>query len=56
VRAVHAAAGIRAVGIDSFATSTEDARPSRREPGEVGADQLIAIGWVDELNPLTREI
>ena len=56
VRAVHAAAGVGPRGVDALAAAAEDAGPARRQPGEVGLDEVARVGRVDELDPLTREV
>ena len=56
VRTERAAAVIRPVGVDAFAARPEDARPSRREPGEVAPEPLVVVGRIVELDPGAREV
>ncbi len=34
----------------------EDACPVRQQPGQVGGDKMLVIGWVVELNPFAGEV
>ena len=56
VRAEGAAAVVRAFGEDPRAAGAEDARPPRRQPGEVAAEDLLGVVGVDELDPGAREV
>jgi hypothetical protein len=51
-----AATGVRPVGVDALAAVAEDAGPSRGQPGQVGANDLLGIGRIGELQPLAREV
>jgi hypothetical protein len=54
--AVAAAAVVRTALDDAGAAAAEDARPGRRQPGQVGADDVVRIGRVGELDPLPGEV
>src|SRR5690348_5143146 len=56
VGTVVAATGVGLAGDGAVAASPEDARPPRTEPGEVGADQMLLVGGVEELDPLPGKI
>src|SRR5690606_25561585 len=51
VRAVGAAAVVWTVGVDARASLAEDARPARRQPGQITPDDLAGVGRVGELDP-----
>src|SRR6185312_7990638 len=54
--AVRAAAVIGSLAVDAVAAATEDARPARAQPGEVGPDHVLRVGRVGELHPLPDEV
>ena len=51
VRTEGAAAVVGAVGVDALAARPEDARPARRQPGEVEPEALAGVGGVGHLGP-----
>src|SRR5262249_10086680 len=55
-RAMRAATVVGAIRHDSLAAATKNARPRRRQPGEVDAENLLLVVGIDELNPLTRKV
>ena len=55
-RAVAAATVRRAAGEDAVAAPAEDAGPARAEPCQIGTDDVIGIGRVDELHPFAGEV
>jgi hypothetical protein len=55
-RAVRAAALLRPAGHDAVAGRAEDAGPAGQQPGQVGADEVLVVGRVEELDPLAREV
>ena len=50
-----AAPVVGSVGVDAGAALTEDAGPPRGEPGQVAAERLVLVLWVDELGERPRE-
>jgi hypothetical protein len=52
VGSMNAAPCIGLGDIDPFAAIPEDARVPRRQPGEVGAEELLIVGGVGELDPV----
>ncbi len=51
-----AAASVIAAGPDAVAALTEDAGPPGAQPGQIGADDVLRVGRIDELDPLPGEI
>ena len=51
-----AAAVVRPALDDAGAAAAEDAGPGRGQPGQVGADQVVGVGRVGELQPLAGEV
>jgi hypothetical protein len=54
--AVRAAAVLGPAGDDPVAGGSEDAGPAGQQPGEVGADHVLVVGRVGELDPFTRKV
>ena len=54
--AVAAAAVVRPSLDDAGAAAAEDAGPGRGQPGQVGADDVLRVGRVGELDPLAGEV
>src|SRR6185312_6814821 len=54
--AVRAAAVVGSLAVDAVAAATEDARPTRAQPGEVGPDHVLRVGGIRELHPLPDEV
>jgi hypothetical protein len=54
--AVAAAAVVRPAGDDAGAAAAEDAGPGGRQPGEIGADDVLGIGRIGELEPFPGEV
>src|SRR4029453_781153 len=55
-RTVRAAAVLGAAGHDAVAGGPRDAGAPGQQPGQIGADQMLVVGGVEELDPLTGEI
>ncbi len=53
---MRAAAVPGAAGHDPVAGGAEDTGPAGQQPGEVGADQVLLVGGVDELDPFPGEV
>ena len=51
-----AAPVVGAVGVDATAARAEDARPARRQPGEVDAEALPGVRRVGELGPRAGDV
>jgi len=51
VGAEGAAAVVGSIGVDAWATTAEDARPPRGEPGQVTPQDLVGVGRIGELDP-----
>ncbi len=43
-------------GDDAVAAAAEDAGPAGEQPGQVGADQVLGVDRVDELDPLAGKV
>ena len=56
VSTVNTAPRIGSGGINALAAATEDACPPGRQPGQIGPDQLVVVGGIDELDPLPRKV
>ena len=54
--AVGATADAGAALFDPVTATSEYARPSRTQPGEVGPNEVVRIVGIDELDPFPREV
>ncbi len=55
-RTVAAATVVGAARHDTVAAGAEDATPSRGQPGEVAAVDLLVVGGINELDPVAGEV